>query len=79
MRFWLKQIGIAFDQLINAILGGWADESISSRAWRLRHRSPYRGYRWLIDALFFVHEREHCRQSYEAERQRSQLPPELRC
>lgn len=31
---YLKQVLIAFDQLINALLGGWADETLSSRAWR---------------------------------------------
>ncbi len=27
---YLKQVLIAFDQLINALLGGWADESLST-------------------------------------------------
>ena len=31
---YLKQVLIAFDQLINALLGGWADESLSAHAWR---------------------------------------------
>lgn len=30
MRRYLKQVLIAFDQLINALLGGWADESLST-------------------------------------------------
>lgn len=29
---YLKQVLIAFDQLINALLGGWADESLSAHA-----------------------------------------------
>ena len=35
----MKQILIAIDQLANAVIGGWADETLSSRAWREdRHR-----------------------------------------
>ena len=30
----MKQILIAVDQLANAVIGGWADETLSSRAWR---------------------------------------------
>jgi len=29
----MKQILIAVDQLANAVIGGWADETLSSRAW----------------------------------------------
>lgn len=47
----LKQIAIAFDQLLNAMLGGMADETLSARAHRtqspLERRqlpSQYRSY-----------------------------------
>lgn len=73
----MKQVLIALDQLINALHGGWADETISSRAYRLRHRMPYRLYRFVIDLLFFW-DADHCRQAYESERLRMQAPPELR-
>lgn len=33
-----SQIPIAFDQLVNTLFGGWADETISSAAWRKRRR-----------------------------------------
>ena len=72
---WLKQTLIAIDQLINALAGGWADETLSSRAWRLRHKRP-----WLyktIDWLFWW-DPNHCEQSYASEQQRYQLPPEFR-
>lgn len=29
-----KKVLIAFDQLVNALAGGWPDETLSSRAWR---------------------------------------------
>lgn len=71
----IMQIIIAFDQLINTILGGMADETISSRA----HRNRYKNWRWrfmrrLIDGLFFW-QKDHCHQSYLAELDRKQLPP----
>ena len=30
----MKQILIAIGQLANTVIGGWADETLSSRAWR---------------------------------------------
>lgn len=77
MKFYIRQILIALDQLINAFHGGWADETISSRAWRLRANRPYRYYVRVIDAIFF-RQKNHCQRSYENERKRSQLPVELR-
>ena len=72
-----KKILIAVDQLINAVCGGWPDETLSSRAHRW-HLSGKRSWpRKVIDALFFW-DVDHCRESYESERQGRQLPPELR-
>jgi hypothetical protein len=73
----LLEVAIAFDQLVNAILGGSPDETISARCWRLRAVRPYNILRPIIDGLFFW-QPEHCRASYEAERVRSQMPPEYR-
>ena len=71
----ILQILIAFDQLINTILGGMADETISSRAHRNRHKNwRWRFMRRLIDGLFFW-QKDHCYQSYLAELDRKQLPP----
>jgi hypothetical protein len=77
----MRQFLIAFDQLINTVIYikgdgfGFADETLSARAWRLRTLSsfPYR----FINALFFWQE-DHCRQAYEAEHNNSQLPKEYR-
>ena len=74
----LEQIPIALDQLVNTVCGGWADETISSRAWRKRDEG--RGWallRRVIDALFFW-QKDHCETSYESELERRHLPPELR-
>ena len=73
----MKQILIAIDQLANALAGGWADETLSSRAHRVARNEGPRWPERAINALFFW-EPEHCRASYESERLRTQAPPELR-
>lgn len=45
----MKQVLIAIDQLANAIIGGWADETLSSRAWREDRRRLV----VVIDCIFF--------------------------
>lgn len=74
----LKQVGIAFDQFINALCGGWADETLSCRAWRQREKKRrWKIMRRVIDALFFM-QKEHCRQAFESEKNRRHFPPEMR-
>lgn len=74
-----KQTLIALDQLVNALVGGWADETISARA----HRNAARGNaRWraaerVIDAVFFW-QRNHCAESFRMEQGRWHLPPAYR-
>jgi hypothetical protein len=72
----MSQPLIAFDQLLNTVVWvkgdgfGYADETLSARAWRLRETSKA----WRrIDAIFFW-ETGHCQASYESEWQRKQLP-----
>lgn len=72
-----KKVLIAIDQLINAIIGGWPDESISSRSYRWEKDGKRSWTRKLIDAIFFW-EDQHCYASYVSEREGRQLPPELR-
>lgn len=71
------QVLIALDQLINTLIWGMADETLSARA----HRHALKGDRkWpekLINALFFW-QSNHCKEAYESEINRSQLPPEMR-
>jgi hypothetical protein len=73
----LLQIAIAADQLINTLLGGYADETMSARCWRLRALQPYKTLRPLIDGLFFW-QPKHCQSAYESELKRSQEPVEYR-
>lgn len=76
----MKQLLIAFDQLLNTVTWikgdgfGFADETLSARAWRLRGQSKA----WRrIDRLFFF-DKDHCRTSYESEVRRKHLPAEYR-
>lgn len=72
-----KKLLIAIDQLINALIGGWPDETLSSRAYRWEQDKQRSWTRKLIDAIFFW-ENDHCYGSYLSERDGRQLPPELR-
>lgn len=74
---YLKQVLIALDQLLNTLFKGYADETLSLRAYRLRVE---RGRVWperIIDTVLFFDD-NHCEESYISEVQRRQLPPSLR-
>lgn len=76
--FW--QFLIAVDQVGNTLLGGWADETISSRSYRLSNRRK----RWavarkMIDFIFGLFgQKNHCYEAWIDERKRYQSPPEER-
>lgn len=74
---WGKGVFIAVDQLVNALAGGWPDETLSSRCWRWHRDNKRHWPRRIVDALLFW-DRDHCRASYQSERDRLQHPPELR-
>lgn len=60
-----RQIAKAFDQLCNAILLGYADETLSARSYRARDYWYGRFMMHFINALFF--NRNHCKEAYERE------------
>jgi hypothetical protein len=64
---------IAADQLFNALIGGYPDETYSSRAWRERESKPFR--RWLLD---FVLGKDHCERAWNWERMDMHSPEEFR-
>lgn len=77
--FRLTQFLIWLTQGGNVLLGGYADEAMSSRAHRMRLKG-HRYWGWtanFIDWLFFW-QASHCEQAYKAEAKRWQLPPEFR-
>ena len=63
-----KSVGIAADQLINAVLGGRPSETLSVRAYRfgvLDGRTGWRRVVWFINTLFWW-QKNHCRGAYAA-------------
>lgn len=76
----VNQSWIAFDQWANAFFfGGWADETISARAYRNAAQGvpKWERLRRVIDGLVFW-EADHCRQSYLSEVNRQHVPPAYR-
>ena len=79
LRRWGKQVLVALDQLVNALFGGWADETLSSRCWRKRDKTGWKQARVALDFVAaLLGDADHCRASYDSERLRLQGPPELR-
>lgn len=70
----LLQIAIAFDQLVNTFIGGWADETISARLYRNKNNSWWwAAWYNIVNTIFFWQE-NHCRRSFSGEKLRKQLP-----
>lgn len=79
LKFYILQNFISIDQLFNVLLGGYADETLSSRAWRAYYDKKPFGlfFKPLIDGLFFF-DKDHCFNSFLSERLDRQQPPENR-
>jgi hypothetical protein len=79
LKRYIIQLLISIDQLFNVLLFGYADETLSSRAWRAYEKGKIFGkiFRPTIDFIFFF-EKNHCYEAYLFERKRMQQPPELR-
>jgi hypothetical protein len=73
----LWNVLIALTQLLNALIGGFCDETTSSRAHRQQHKRRWRLARRAINAVFFWQD-DHCRIAWQSEKERRHLPPELR-
>ena len=68
---------VALDQLAWVVLtlgNGQPDESISAASWRMESQGKLAGriLRPLIDTLFFF-DKNHCRRSWQSERDRTQI------
>ncbi|MGX2968815.1 DNA helicase UvrD [Ursidibacter arcticus] len=83
LKKWGYHVAIAFDQFINAILGGAADETFSSRTYRgaVLSEKPKRKWQVMhrtIETLFFWENGRHCQTAYESELNRKQYPKAFR-
>lgn len=72
-----RNLATALDQLLNALLGGWPDETLSARAYRWRRDGKRQWAAQAINALFFW-QKDHVFSAYGNEQARRQLPPEYR-
>lgn len=75
LKSWCFHVVIALDQLFNALIGGAADETLSSRTYRGAVLTKTPRKRWLIlhqviNGLFF--DRNHCKNAYFSEVYRRQ-------
>ncbi|MDO9893511.1 hypothetical protein Q7473_05040 [Glaesserella parasuis] len=80
LLLWLYHVVIAIDQLFNALTGGAADETFSSRCYRgaILTEKPRKRWRFwfaFVNGLFF--DKQHCQTAYESEVKRKQYPPEF--
>lgn len=68
VREYFKGIFVCLDQLLNAILGGYPDETFSSRVYRksVAGQKIWKMLHWLVDKMFFW-EDNHCYVSYKNE------------
>lgn len=75
MRY-LINVLIAIDQLANAMIGGYPDETLSASAWLGEQQGKFlpRFFRPIIDFLFLPIERKHCEKAFIAEQRRNQSP-----
>jgi hypothetical protein len=74
---WRGQVGLALTRLGNAITGGLAEESMSSRAWRAEGNRKTWGRitRPAIDAAAaLLGDRGHCARAYHSDRNKPALP-----
>ena len=78
MKQYLLNVAIAIDQTLNALRGGSPDETLSAAVWRTEHKGRWLGrvFRPLIDLVFALLEKDHCRKSFESERDGRHLPKE---
>lgn len=72
---YIWKVAIALDQLLNTLLAGWPDETLSSRTYRLANLADCKKKRWVIaekviNAIFFW-QKDHCYQSYLSELERN--------
>lgn len=67
MKKYLLNLALAFDQMCNTILGGFPDETFSSRCYRRRDTNhAWRIVYTIVNCIFFW-QKNHCKSSWESE------------
>ena len=65
MSRYFRNVLVSVDQLANALLAGYPDETLSARSWRCRDKK-----RWFILMKvinFIAHDSQHCEQAFAKE------------
>lgn len=76
MKRYAMNVLIALDQLVNTLIGGYPDETLSASAWLGEQQGKIVPsiMRPVIDFLFWPFERDHCSKAFHAEYNYSQRP-----
>ena len=78
VKTYLFNVLVALDQVLNTLLAGYADETLSSRAHRAYVKNkPFKFFRYIINTIFWW-QTDHCLEAYNYEKRRQDLPPEMR-
>lgn len=79
MTTYIMNLLIAVDQFFNVLLRGEPDETLSSRAHRMRLKGqPVWGWTATAINLLFFWQQDHCKGAFESEQQRRHAPKALR-
>jgi hypothetical protein len=82
--FWyFKNLAIGFDQFVNCVFGGYADETMSSRLYRLSVSDSNfaifgKTMVIILDLVFLWQGKNHCQKSYEWDKAKMDLPESMR-
>lgn len=70
MSNYILRVLIALDQLVNTLIGGDPDETLSSAAYRSEKNGHFWGRVWrpTVDFLFSPFQKDHCFNAYLAEK-----------
>lgn len=78
LKTYIFHVLVGIDQLVNTMLAGWPDETLSSRAHRAYVKNkPLKFFRHIINAIFWW-QTDHCSSAYDYEKRRQDTPPEMR-
>jgi hypothetical protein len=73
MNLYAYKILLSLDQLLNTLLGGYPDDTLSARAWANRRHRVWAIAVVIIDTIFAaIGYPNHCKDAYDEEVNRSQ-------